>query len=365
MISSRRFRSILVLLCIALPIRHWLQFSTLIRVGASSSSSKVHSPAATALPTLIIAGPAKNVQQHTARLEGGIHQILEHFNVVRMVFFENDSEDETVNILSNDWAQKFGCVVQLVHPSTSILGTERTVLLSYVRNRIWETIQSLSNSPDYVLLLDMDEVNYNLAHAEQCLNLPSDWGVCCANQYTLYYDLWALRTSNADDYRDEWMPCNWLNTCPPRITKTPIQRFRHIPAWEDPIKVDSCFGGAALYRYCHWNLAQLNLSTYEGMRTRYFRQYRKWKPWQFCEHVAFHEALTNQSSLLSLYIQPKFLNVGQPSYRLRGPAAEALRYWEPIYKNQTWQNQSLAGEVVRDTTRLGYRKLEELDSDKE
>ena len=57
-----------------------------------------------------------------------------------------------------------------------------------------------------------------------------------------------------------------------------------------------------------------------------------------CEHVAFHQALQKQNPNVTLYIQPKFLNTGQPSYRFM---ARVLEHWKPIY-NVTWNDKYLA-----------------------
>jgi hypothetical protein len=42
------------------------------------------------------------------------------------------------------------------------------------------------------------------------------------------------------------------------------------------------------------------------------------------EHVAFHQTLQEQNPNVTLYIQPNFLNTGQPSYRFM---ARLLEHW--------------------------------------
>lgn len=216
--------------------------------------------------------------------------LRQHFEIVRIIFFENDSTDDTLETL-----ERLKASGPPIHVESEVnLTGSRTVILSHARNRLWELVGNMREPIDFVLSMDMDNVNRNLAHVQECLSLPSDWSVCCANTYAIYYDLWALRTL------DDWVDLD--------VLKISLQRrrakFRHIPASEPPIRVKSCFNGAALYKYPR--LKPFNLTTYAGVDERGER---------ICEHVVFHEKLLQQDSTLNLYIQPKMLNSGKP----RGP----------------------------------------------
>jgi hypothetical protein len=63
-------------------------------------------------------------------------------------------------------------------------------------------VAALEPAPTYMLVLDLDGVNSDLRGVETCLDLPSGWGGCCANQPDVYYDVWALRTF------DDWVDCD-------------------------------------------------------------------------------------------------------------------------------------------------------------
>ena len=257
-------------------------------------------------PRLLVAGPIRNAASHLERLRLVVSRLQEQFELVRMVFFENDSTDSTLDILKA-WNESepdlppHSVVVVSEHNLTTVhTKTEkhksRTAVLAYVRNRLWEEIAPLARREDYVLMMDMDDVNWHLARVHECLNLPERWSVCCANTYSIYYDLWALRTMN------DWVDRDFMQM----EDSERIARYRHIPASEPPIEVHSCFGGAALYKYEH--LHNLNLSTYTG---------RDEAGNYTCEHVAFHASLKLQKPDLALYIQPKMLNNGPRAFRPR------------------------------------------------
>jgi hypothetical protein len=77
--------------------------------------------------------------------------------------------------------------------NTNVTTPQRTDRIALGRNMVMSLVTKMPNVKDidYLLMLDMDEVNYHLMHVvAECLNLPPDFGVCCANQFTVYYDLW-------------------------------------------------------------------------------------------------------------------------------------------------------------------------------
>jgi Cryptococcal mannosyltransferase 1 len=266
-------------------------------------------------PSIVICGTVRDAQPFLSRLETRIATILLDFTLVRMVLYENDSRDNTTFIL-NTWKQR-NWNMHII--SESNVTESRTITLARARNQIWKAIQSIPQPIEYVLMMDMDEVNLHLSHVPECFNLPDDWMGCCANQYTIYYDMWALRAPG-------WVDCDWVLDCHYNIPRR-IDAVRHIPASHAPIPVQSCFGGAALYKYRHALQHLSSLATYQGER----RQVK------VCEHVAFHQSLYKQNPNLTLYIQPKMLNDGQPSNRFM---PQIVRYWRPIW-NESWNNPDL------------------------
>lgn len=274
-------------------------------------------------PTLVITGLVKDAQEHLASLKATIHRVAQDFDLKGLVFYENDSTDDTVSIL-NSWKDKSwstGAVVEIkLISERNVRILDRTNRLAYGRNILlsqlitpWRGFRM--ETVDYVLMMDMDEVNYHLSGVSTCLNgdLPTNFGACCTNQHTIYYDLWALRTP--------WQ--KWVNHDIwrfPMSTRIISRLYRHIPASAAPIPVTSCFGGAALYNATYLTQAlsaqplildgtsTLSKALYNG--TQYDSKYQKKFP--VCEHVPFHNALMQHSSNFTLFIQPKMLNDGPP-----------------------------------------------------
>jgi hypothetical protein len=256
------------------------------------------------LPRLVICGTVRNVQPHLAKIKKTVARLVKgKFELVKMVFFENNSTDGTVEELTS-WSDTWNVTVL----SEVLQEPERTVRLAHGRNRLWREISTLLPSlPNisYVLMMDMDDVNWHLSHAHECLTtLPHDWAVCCCNSYKVYYDLWALRT-----FGDDWMPCVG-NSCSVGPHRKP---FRHISALHEPIQVKSCFGGAALYKYSAVRSLLETNNPYVGLDDG-------GRP--VCEHVSFHLLL--ESANASLYVQPAFLN--------DGPSDERMLYFGSVKK---------------------------------
>ena len=251
---------------------------------------------------IIVASTVRNVQRHVSKLMRLIQNVTADYDVVGYVFFENDSTDGTVSELKK-WVDILTVPVNIT--SLSFLEMKRTEVLAYGTNHVWNTIRQLNIATEYVFWVDFDEVNYGLAHLNTCMDLPPNWSACCANQYYVYYDLWALRSF------DDWLPCDFWNTCGEDIRNTKWQRAKHIPADSLPIHVRSCFGGAVLYKYAHvqehLDVAKYNGTTYAEERKGPFSRMKRVDG---CEHVPFHDSLREQNSNFSLYIQPKFLNSG-------------------------------------------------------
>ena len=278
-------------------------------------------------PRVVVIGPVRDAANALTGLQSMFRRLQSHMEIVHILFFENDSKDKTVEILENEWKANFSVHVA---SETNLTGT-RTVVLAHARNRLWELVGALPDqSFDYVLAVDMDKANLNLAHVETCWNgaLPANWSVCCANTYRIYYDLWALRT-----YDQEWVGDRDVL----QISKPERQNlFRHIPASAQPIPVKSCFGGAALYNY--QQIRHLNLTTYKGVS-------ENGVDW-ICEHVVFHEQLRKQLPSIQMFIQPTMLNNGKPRgpavrKRLKSEVRKSFTNPNLTYYYSTIQNQNL------------------------
>lgn len=314
--------------------------TTTSNIGASpstttSTTARTERTASTKKPTLVITGLVKDAQKHLNKLERGIRRVTDNaFQLEHLIFYENDSTDDSVEML-NTWRTWAKNMTIISEKNVSI--PQRTDRLAHGRNLVMRELLNLPNIDDidYLLILDMDEVNYHLSNVAQCLNLPPGFGVCCANQYKVYYDLWALRTF------DSWLAFDlWKSPLSLRVVVN--DKYRHIPASADPIPVRSCFGGAALYNVSA--IKHLPLDTmYRGTEIDRFDPDKKYPG---CEHVPFHEELQRNVPNYTLMIQPRFLNDGPsdeyaPIFRARKKRKEEyLESWndprsKEFYKGRT------------------------------
>ncbi|KAI2503858.1 hypothetical protein MHU86_10583 [Fragilaria crotonensis] len=344
------------------------------------------------IPKLVICGTVYNVQQHLPAIQKSIMRLVANntFDLVHLLFANHNSTDDSVRQLEQ-WSTQLSKNVTVFSLAPVIDNDddddepfkERTVRLAQARNFLWQQVSLLSRGSakvssnnssnngkssstgsqiDYVLMMDMDDVNWHLSNVHECLNLPPDWTVCCCNSYKVYYDLWALRTLNGDDdlgiSNNNLANKNWLAvTAGSKSSQGTAaaggfgryrhsKPFRHIPAGHEPIPVKSCFGGAALYKYTNQDLVMVaNSNPYVGMTedddTRNNNSnnsnkssiHKKGKKHPVCEHVSFHLQLYAWNQ--SLYIQPSFLNDGPSDERMLYFGAVKKRL-EPEYK-RSWE----------------------------
>lgn len=133
-------------------------------------------------PKLLIIGAAQNAEEHLPQLKRNFERLANYdgFQFVRMIIYENDSVDKTVEKLRG-W-EKSICPMTIIS-ETNMTFESRTIGLAYIRNLLWKHVRLVKEKFDAVMMVDVDDVNYHLAHLSQCLGLPKNWTVCCANQY--------------------------------------------------------------------------------------------------------------------------------------------------------------------------------------
>eukprot|EP00040_Diaphanoeca_grandis_P014461 m.73389 g.73389 ORF g.73389 m.73389 type:complete len:386 (-) comp24554_c0_seq1:164-1321(-) len=285
--------------------------------------------------SLVILGTAKNIYDVSAKAIAWSEKVAQEkvntllnisaaFKSVRMVFYENDSNDGTLSLL-HGLSKKLGDKIRVEVLSESGLVQwarpkgwgRRTEILAHGRNKALKHIETFAERPDFVLVLDLDHIMLGLT-AEAlatCSSLPRGWGGCCANQKDFYYDLFALRTL------DDWVDCDIMRDCNqecralgdthgPKKTeaarechaKAAARRQKHIPPTHKAIEVSSCFGGAALYDYNKMRPSLMQGAKYFGMME--INGTRE----AVCEHVGLHASVKKIDKDFRLYINPQLLN---------------------------------------------------------
>jgi hypothetical protein len=263
-------------------------------------------------------GCARDCAAHLPAVLANIARAADLFAEAAFIFVENDSRDETVDML-----EAFAVKNSRVHIERATgLGaacTRRTERLAIARNRYLERIAASDlQSFDYLIIVDMDEVNEEpwdrdaLVRAIGFLQSSPEHAGVFANQPSLYYDMWALRHPHAcpGDVWDEVMEYAALNhpvSDADAFEATFAKRLFRLPEDQPPIEVDSAFGGLGIYR-----LGAALEQRYTGTRRRTLsvRGSSVVLEAQVCEHVSFNSGVRRRAG--RLFILPWLINSRRP-----------------------------------------------------
>ena len=148
---------------------------------------------------IIFAGVVQNSANHLMAVLKNIESLSSIFYDVGYIFVENDSTDNTKQILKK-WGQNKPNFYLINLDGLNAISI-RTIRLEMARNAYLETIKYHSELRDfdYLAVLDMDDAGaYPIDPKETCNainfldSLPTRAAVF-ANQRGTYYDMWALR----------------------------------------------------------------------------------------------------------------------------------------------------------------------------
>ena len=237
----------------------------------------------------VIACCARSCAPHLPRALANIETIAAAYGDAAVVFVENDSEDETAQILAR-WCETRPGAQLIRLPGLSARIPARTERLAACRNACMDAIAgSPMKARDHLWVIDADEVNErpldgaDVARARDWLDQHADAAAVFCNATPIYYDILALRHPDwcPDDYWAE------VRRRGPGLGKAEAQKRycfdRQIPIPRDgePIEVVSAFGGLGLYRLR------------DALQARYVG--RDGEGQETCEHVAFNREVAAAS----------------------------------------------------------------------
>jgi glycosyltransferase involved in cell wall biosynthesis len=255
--------------------------------------------------TVVIVGCARDCETFLPAVLQNVATIASLYSQAAFVFVENDSTDNTREILQKWLSNRPHSF--LLNPKVSRAHEAKpTARLAIARNTYMDALNSHRLAWfDHLVVLDFDNVNTtvisdeSLAAAIEFLDNTSQNAAIFANQLT-YYDVWALR-------HDVWCP----EDCWAEVESRPAYLPRHravaryltrrqlnIPPNAAPIAVRSAFGGLGIYK-----LDFVRAARYIGLRPD-----GSW----ICEHVGFNETAVRAGGVL--YIFPKLLNQAPPEH---------------------------------------------------
>lgn len=221
-----------------------------------------------------------------------IDEVAQRFKERRAFFYENDSKDETAAVL-DAWQAHQGYVTAK-HETLGAIDNRgdfegpRTERLAYCRNQCFEWVKANAAGSQYVVVVDADAAGgFSVDGVMNSVAWLSGLGerVGCMASYSLYkasgevaqYDSWAARANWWADRRHE-IGFGWFSLLLP-------------PVGSSPIRMNSAFGGLAVYR------TEAFLSGgYSG---------------EDCEHVPHHRRMADAG--WSLYLNPgcRYISVWQ------------------------------------------------------
>jgi len=255
--------------------------------------------------TVVIVGCARDCEAFLPKVLQNVSRIANLYSHAAFVFVENDSKDNTRQILQR-WLSERESSLLVCLNGLAAREKRRTARLAIARNAYMEAMHyhHLANL-DHLLVVDFDIVNTDLISEESIveaikfLDSSSQNAAVFANQLP-YYDIWALR-------HDVWCP----DDCWVEIENRPAYFARHraieryvtsrqitISPDTPPVAVRSAFGGLGIYK-----LNYVRAARYVGLRPDGF---------EICEHVAFNEAAVQMGGIL--YIYPRLLNRPPPEH---------------------------------------------------
>jgi len=253
---------------------------------------------------ILVVGLVRDSEKQLVRSIQCLSNAFKESKIVKFLVVESDSSDSTLHLLASEALKRpnfrYKTFGNLRHELP--LRTER---IAFCRNYYLDQIR---DSPeyldvDYVVVADFDGVNSSLqsSDVESCW-IRSDWDVCTANQNGNYYDIWALRHSLWSP-NDCWGQANFLISSGldrfRAIYSSVFSRMINIDSCHDWIKVDSAFGGLAIYRKC----VLQDGAFYKGIDDC---------GEEVCEHVSLHEYICRNGG--KIYINPMMTNYSPPEH---------------------------------------------------
>jgi len=246
---------------------------------------------------IVIASIARNVASTFNSDYERITASFSDFEIVNWIVIESNSTDDSIKVL--DRFSKLSTNIINISMRSEFNGKHlRTQELAKARNKYLEIFRKIciKNDIEYLVVCDLNNLNNKLTKSaiQSCWE-NRNWAAVTANQAGPYYDVWALRHKYWNNY-DCWERYEELkklyNKSRLALWESVYSRMINIPSNSNWIKVDSAFGGIAVYKTKY-----INGCKYVGITS---------KGKQVCEHVSFNEGIINNNG--SIYINPKLIN---------------------------------------------------------
>ena len=209
--------------------------------------------------SIIVCGIVRDAERALKHNLPVMEALSNEFASFRMIVFENDSKDGTKEVLRH-WQGVMGEKLAVISndrgagrtiPSSSNAGvnpfysSRRISRMVDLRNQYMDYVADNHLDANYLMVIDLDVVDFSLKGILSSFNLGVDWDAVCANCRSLspklrrrYHDAYALT-----EYGDQHNP----------QTEEKIlslsEKFSSIRPGDAPVRVFSAFGGIAIYKF--------------------------------------------------------------------------------------------------------------------
>lgn len=197
-----------------------------------------------------IIGLTRNSEKIIRTTLNRIHYLSKFFKSVKVLIFENDSIDSTNEIVTNFIDKVDNLEIHLASKNLDTKYHEggkeevRRKDMSFYRNTCLSIINRMEWDIEHLIILDTDLYGgFSYEGIFNSLGFEDEWSAIGSNSLLyneledktlerLFYDTWAYRPI------DSWNDC-----CGEKTNRLIFERG------QEPIKVNSCFGGMCIYKY--------------------------------------------------------------------------------------------------------------------
>ena len=238
-----------------------------------------------------ILGCAKNCAKYISTTINNMHRLGSLFSDYHIFIYENDSLDNTDSIIrQHGKSAKVTCKTQrFIHYKYKY----RTWALAYARNCLINMLIESKFNPEYVIVMDMDDIGANhlnkyIKLINYALSIKPHWDAIFPK---VTYDYWAFRYKNCLVNYIECMKSKYLAAACYNNMQNIIKKIKYNKKGLAPVY--STFNGIGLYKY--------NLyikGTYSGKNILFSinaiqknSKSSHYDDSEECEHVNFHQSL--------------------------------------------------------------------------
>jgi hypothetical protein len=258
---------------------------------------------------VIIYGTIRDIEEHFIKSFTNIDLLCSFFNNVYIIIFENDSLDNTRNLLTNWSLSSNTNIIKhiILENNLNSRFPHRAHRLTYCRNQILNYIfdNNLNKSYQYVIHCDLDDRFWALDYDSICncfqYDLNSWDAMFPVNTNYSYYDFWALRCN------ETWFNKN-IFCCEIENNEKYNEFENHVPDFcsflkknkNTLINVNSAFNGIGIYK-----ISSLNNCRYDAS---YFCNKCKGQKFGCLEdndHIGLHKSMISNNC--KLFINTKMI----------------------------------------------------------